>query len=156
MRHAKSSWKDSNIADHERPLKKRGLKDAAEIGKILKHKGLVPDKILSSDAVRAADTATVVADKSGYKQEIEFISRLYMAEGSAIMDLIQSQPDSIKTLMVVGHNPGMEALVQLLSRKIESLATANMAYFQADVKKWKNLSLESKIKLKNFWKPSEE
>ncbi len=156
MRHAKSSWKDSSIADHERPLKKRGLKDAAEIGKILKHKGLVPDKILSSDAVRAADTATVVADKCGFKQEVEFIGRLYMAEGSAIMDLIQSQPDSVKTLMVIGHNPGMEALVQLLSRKIESLATANVAYFQADVKKWKNLSLESKVKLKNFWKPSEE
>jgi phosphohistidine phosphatase len=156
MRHAKSSWKDSSIADHERPLKKRGLKDAVEIGKILKHKGLVPDKILSSDAVRAADTATVVADKSGYKKEVEFTGRLYMAEGSAIMDIIQSQPDSIKTLMVIGHNPGMEALVQLLSRKIESLTTANVAYFQADVKKWKDLSLESKIKLKNFWKPSEE
>lgn len=156
MRHAKSSWKDNSIADHERPLKKRGLKDAAEIGKILKHKGLVPDKILSSDAVRAADTATVVAQKSGFKQEIEFIGRLYMAEGNTIMDLIQSQPDSIKTLMVIGHNPGMEALVQQLSRKIESLATANVAYFQADIKKWKNLSLESKIKLKNFWKPSEE
>lgn len=156
MRHAKSSWKDSSIADHERPLKKRGLKDAAEIGKILKHRGLVPDKILSSDAVRAADTATVVADKCGYKEEVEFIGRLYMAECNAIMDLIQSQPDSVKTLMVIGHNPGMEALVQLLSRKIESLATANVVYFQADVKKWKDLSLEYKVKLINFWKPSEE
>ena len=118
MRHAKSSWKDSSVADHERPLKKRGLKDSAEIGKILKRKDLVPDKILSSDAIRAADTATVVADKCGYKKEVEFNKRLYMAECSAIMDLIQSQPNSIKTLMVIGHNPGMEALVQLLSRKI--------------------------------------
>lgn len=155
MRHAKSSWKDSSIADHERPLKKRGLKDAAEIGKILKREGLVPDKIISSDAVRAADTATLVANKCGYKQEIEFTKRLYMAECSAIMDLIQSQPDSIKTLMLIGHNPGMEALVQLLSRKIESLATANVVDFQADVKKWKDLSLELKLKLKNLWKPSE-
>lgn len=156
MRHAKSSWKNSSIADHERPLKRRGLKDAAEIGKTLKHKGLVPDKILSSDAVRAADTAAVVAEKSGYKEEIDFTGRLYMAECSMVLGLIQSQPDSIKTLMIIGHNPGLEALVQLLSRKIESLATANVAYFQADIESWKDLSLESKIKLKNFWKPSEE
>jgi len=156
MRHAKSSWKDSNLADHERPLKKRGLKDAAEVGKILKRKGLVPDKILSSDAVRAADTATVVADKCGYKNEIEFTNRLYMAESSAIIDLIHSQPNSVKTLMLVGHNPGMEALVQLLSRKIESLATANVAFFQVDIKSWKDLTLESKVKLKNFWMPSRE
>jgi phosphohistidine phosphatase len=156
MRHAKSSWKDSGISDHERPLKKRGLKDAAEIGKILKRKELVPDKILSSDAVRAADTAAIVADKSGYKKEIEYSGRLYMAEGSVIVDLIHSQPDSIKTLLVVGHNPGMEALVQLLSKKIESLGTANVACFEADIKSWKDLTLESKIKLKKFWKPSEE
>lgn len=156
MRHAKSSWKDSNTSDHERPLKKRGLKDAAEIGKFLKHKELVPDKILSSDAVRAADTAAVVADKCGYKKDVEYTNRLYMAEGSTIMDLIHSQPDSIKTLLLIGHNPGMEALVQLLSRKIESLATANLVYFQADIKSWKDLTLESKIKLKKFWKPSEE
>ena len=156
MRHAKSSWKDSNLADHERPLKKRGLKDAAEVGKILKRKGLVPDKILSSDAVRAADTATVVADKCGYKNEIEFTDRLYMAESSAIIDLIHSQQNSVKTLLLVGHNPGMEALVQLLSRKIESLATANVVFFQVDVKSWKDLTLESKVKLKNFWKPSRE
>lgn len=156
MRHAKSSWKDTSISDHERPLKKRGLRDASEIGKIMKHKGLVPDKILSSDAVRAADTAAVVADKSGYKKEVEYTNRLYMAEGSAILDLIHSQPDSVKTLLVVGHNPGMEALVQLLSRKIESLGTANVVCFQVDIKAWKDLTLESKIKLKKCWKPSEE
>jgi len=98
----------------------------------------------------------VVADKCGYKNEIEFTNRLYMAESSAIIDLIHSQPNSVKTLMLVGHNPGMEALVQLLSRKIESLATANVAFFQVDIKSWKDLTLESKVKLKNFWMPSRE
>jgi phosphohistidine phosphatase len=156
MRHAKSSWKDDSIQDHERPLKKRGLKDAGEIGKILKRKDLVPDKIVSSNAVRAADTASVVAEKSGYKKEVEFTDRLYMAEGSAILDLIKNQPDSVKTLMVIGHNPGMEALVQVLSKKIESLATANVAYFEIDIKSWKDLSKDVKIKLRKFWQPSAE
>jgi phosphohistidine phosphatase len=154
MRHAKSSWKEDNIPDHERPLKKRGLKDAAEIGKILKNKELVPDKIISSNAVRAADTAAVVAEKCGFKKDVDFTDKLYMAEGSTIMDLIHKQPDSVKSLLIIGHNPGMEALVQVFSKKVESLATANVACFQADIKSWKELTMDSKIKLKKFWQPS--
>jgi phosphohistidine phosphatase len=156
MRHAKSSWKEADVADHERPLKKRGMKDAATIGKILKNKELTPNKMISSSAVRAADTAAIVADKSGYKKEIEFTDKLYMAESGAILELIHSQPDSIKVLMVIGHNPGMEALVQVLSREVESLSTASVAYFQADIKSWKDLKQGEKIKLKKFWQPSEE
>ena len=156
MRHAKSSWKDAEIADHERPLKKRGLKDAAYIGKVLKNKKLIPDKIISSNAVRAADTAAIVADKCGYKKEIDYTNKLYMAESGAILELIHGQPDSIKILMVIGHNPGMEALVQVLSRKVESLSTASVAYFQADIKSWKDLKQGTKLKLKKFWQPSED
>jgi phosphohistidine phosphatase len=156
MRHAKSSWKETEIADHKRPLKKRGLKEAAYIGKVLKNKELIPDKIMSSNAVRAADTAAIVADKCGFKKEIEYTDKLYMAESGAILELIHAQPDSIKTLMVIGHNPGMEALVQVLSRKVESLSTASVAYFQADIKSWKDLKQGEKIKLKKFWQPSEE
>lgn len=156
MRHAKSSWKDAEIPDHERPLKKRGLKDAAYIGKVLKNKELVPDKIISSNAVRAADTAAIVADKCGYKKEIDYTDKLYMAESGAILELIHGQPDSIKVLMVIGHNPGMEALVQVLSRKVESLSTASVAYFQTDIKSWKDLKQDPKLKLKKFWQPSED
>ncbi len=156
MRHAKSSWKDAEIADHERPLKKRGLKDAAYIGKVLKNKELIPDKIISSTAVRAADTAAIVADKCRYKKEIDYTDKLYMAESGAILELIHGQPDSIKVLMVIGHNPGMEALVQVLSRKVESLSTASVAYFQADIKSWKDLKQGTKLKLKKFWQPSED
>ena len=150
MRHAKSSWKDAEIPDHERPLKKRGLKDAAHIGKLLKKEDLVPDKIISSNAVRAADTAAIVADKCGYKKEIEYTDKLYMAEGGAIMSLIQSQPDSINKLLVIGHNPGMEALVQELSSKVDSLSTASAVYFRADINTWKDLKKDAKIKLKKI------
>lgn len=150
MRHAKSSWKDAEIPDHERPLKKRGLKDAAHIGKLLKKEDLVPDKIISSNAVRAADTAAIVADKCGYKKEIEYTDKLYMAEGGAIISLIQSQPDSINKLLVIGHNPGMEALVQELSSKVDSLSTASAVYFRADINTWKDLQQDKKIKLKKI------
>lgn len=150
MRHAKSSWKDAEIPDHERPLKKRGLKDAAHIGKLLKKEDLVPDKIISSNAIRAADTAAIVADKCGYKKEIEYTDKLYMAEGGAIISLIQSQPDSINKLLVIGHNPGMEALVQELSSKVDSLSTASAVYFRADINTWKDLKQDAKIKLKKI------
>jgi len=156
MRHAKSSWKDSDLVDQERPLKKRGLKDSAYIGKVLKNKELIPDKIISSNAVRAADTAAIVADKCGYKKKIDYTDKLYMVESGAILELIHGQPDSIKVLMVIGHNPGMEALVQVLSRKVESLSTASVAYFQADIKSWKDLKQGTKLKLKKFWQPNED
>jgi len=156
MRHAKSSWKEPEIADHERPLKKRGLKDAAAMGKVLKNKKVIPDKIISSTAVRAADTAALVADKCGYKKEVEYTDKLYMAECKTILELIQSQPDSHKTVLLVAHNPGMEALVQMFSKKIESLPTAAIAYFQADIKKWKNLDKKTELKLKKVWYPKEQ
>jgi phosphohistidine phosphatase len=69
MRHAKSSWKDADIPDHERPLSKRGKKDAPLIGKLIKEKELVPQKILISSAVRATETASLVRDKSGFKEK---------------------------------------------------------------------------------------
>ena len=156
MRHAKSSWKEPDIPDHERPLKKRGLKDAATMGKVLKNKEIVLDKIISSNAVRAADTAAIVAEKCGYKKDIDFTDKLYMAECQAILDLIQSQPDKLKTILVVGHNPGMEALVQLFSKKIESLPTSAIAFFQADIKKWKDFDKKSDIKLKKVWYAKEQ
>lgn len=156
MRHAKSSWKEPDIPDHERPLKKRGLKDAATMGKVLKNKEIVLDKIISSNAVRAADTAAIVAEKCGYKKDIDFTDKLYMAECQAILDLIQSQPDKLKTILVVGHNPGMEALVQLFSKKIESLPTSAIAFFQADIKKWKDFDKKSNLKLKKVWYAKEQ
>ena len=156
MRHAKSSWKEPDIPDHERPLKKRGLKDAAAMGKVLKNKDIVLDKIISSNAVRAADTAAIVAEKCGFKKDIDFTEKLYMAECQAILDLIQSQPDKLKTILIVGHNPGMEALVQLFSKKIESLPTSAIAFFQADIKKWKDLDKKSDLKLKKVWYAKEQ
>lgn len=156
MRHAKSSWKEPDIADHERPLKKRGLKDAAAMGKILKNKKITPDKIISSTAVRAADTATLVADKCGYKKDVEFTEKLYMAECQTILNLLQTQSDKCKTILLIGHNPGMEALVQLFSKKIESLPTSAIAYFQADIKKWKDLTKDADLKLKKVWYPKKQ
>jgi phosphohistidine phosphatase len=153
MRHAKSSWKDGDLPDHDRPLKKRGLKDAARMGKLLKEKDLIPDKIISSTAVRAADTAAIVAEKTNFKKEVEYLDKLYMAEGATILEIIQMQPQDVNVLLVIGHNPGMEALVQALNKKVDSLPSAAIAYFQAEIKSWMELNKDAQVKLKKVWQP---
>ena len=77
LRHAKSSWKHPELADHDRPLNKRGKRDAPSIGQLVSDKGLVPDLIMSSTAKRARKTARAVAKASGYKGKIELTPTFY-------------------------------------------------------------------------------
>ncbi len=155
MRHAKSSWKNSDIPDHERPLKKRGQKDAEAMGKLLKSKKLIPDIILSSTAERAKSTAEIVAKASKFKGKIQLLDSLYMAEPSDIFTAVEDNGDDHKTVLIVGHNPGMEAFVQILNGKVESLPTSSIAYMTAKINKWKQLADEDSIKLKKLWRPKD-
>lgn len=155
MRHAKSSWKDSDLPDHERPLKKRGKRDAEKMGKMLKSKKIIPDIILSSSAERAKQTAQIVAEAAKCKCEIAILDSLYMAEPSEIIKTIETIGDEYKTVLVVGHNPGMEAFLQILNGKIESLPTSSIAYLAAKIEKWNELANEDAVKLKKLWRPKD-
>jgi phosphohistidine phosphatase len=155
MRHAKSCWEEPDIPDHERPLKKRGKKDAERMGKMLKSKKLDPDLILSSTALRAKETAEIVADKCKYKKEIIFLDYLYMAEPSDILHAIEKNAKKEKTILVVGHNPGLEAFLQIANGKVESLPTAAIAYLTAPIDDWADLEKEENVKLKKLWRPKD-
>lgn len=155
MRHAKSSWKETELPDHERPLKGRGEKNAEAMGKFLKSKDLVPELIISSSAVRAVKTAELVAHKSGYKGDIVKLDALYMAEPSVWLDSLRAHANNQKSVLLVGHNPGMEALLQLLTGKVESLQTACVAYLTVDVKSWKDLNEKTEFVLKKLWHPKD-
>ncbi len=155
MRHAKSSWKHAELADKDRPLNKRGEKDALKMGKLLKAEDLAPQVIYSSTAARAVKTAEAIASKTGYKKEIIFLESLYMAELSAIIHALQSTPDEAKRVLLIGHNPGLEGLVQILSHKVESLPTAAVAIFKLPIEHWKKLTLETEAKLKKLWVPKD-
>ncbi len=155
MRHAKSSWKDSDIPDHKRPLKKRGVKDSLRMGKLLKSKKLVPDIILSSTAERSKMTAKLLAKSSKYKGKIQYLDTLYMAEPSNILKAIQKYGKDSDVVVLVGHNPGMEAFVQILTGKVECLPTASIAYITAKIDNWKDLAEEDKAKLKKLWRPKD-
>ena len=140
MRHAKSSWKDTELADHERPLNKRGKKDAPFMGEILKEKELLPQKILASTAVRVRETVEGLVQGSDYTGEIEFSDALYLAEADVYRTAIQALPDTLERVMVIGHNPGMESLLQLLCGRIESLPTSSVAYISLPVQSWSEMA----------------
>jgi len=156
LRHAKSSWKDSEIADHDRPLNKRGKKDAPQMGRLLSKEGLVPDLILSSTAVRARETAKAVAKASSYKGPTELLESLYLGTAGKILSEAQSHtPDSVGRLLLVGHNPGMEDLVEILSGKREAFPTAALAIFEVGIDGWKALELGVEAKLAKVYRPKE-
>jgi phosphohistidine phosphatase len=109
LRHAKSSWNDPALDDHERPLNKRGRRDAPRMGELLREHGLIPDVVISSDAVRARLTAEAVAGAAGYAGAIVLDPRLYLAGPADILSLLQRVRGKAETVMIVGHNPGLES-----------------------------------------------
>ena len=155
MRHAKSSWKNSDLADHERPLKKRGKNDAKRMGKLLKSKKIIPDLIICSTALRAQETADHLIERMKYKDEVVFTDALYMAEPKDILSAIIDHAANEKTVLIIGHNPGAEALLQILTGKVESLPTASIAYITARIDKWEDINNCKDVKLKKLWRPKD-
>ena len=136
MRHAKASWKDPQLSDQERPLNKRGLKDALFMGKVLFEKELLPQKIMASSALRARQTVSELTKGSGYTGEIEFTESLYLAEPDVYFTVLQQLPDSIERVMLIGHNPGIEMLLKKLTGRIESMGTGSIASIYLPNHKW--------------------
>ena len=108
LRHAKSSWKDPDLPDHDRPLNKRGKHDAPRMGKLLKDEDLIPDLILSSTAIRAKKTAELVARACKYKGKIVLNHSLYGAEPTAYLKILEGLSDKHIAALVVGHSPSVD------------------------------------------------
>lgn len=155
MRHAKSSWKNNNLADYDRPLNKRGKRDAPRMGKLLKQEGNVPELIISSSAERALSTAEAVALASDYETEIQTTRQLYHALSEDYIEVLKSVPNKVQRVMVVGHNPGMEGLVEELTDEWIRMPTAALVQISLEIDQWSELSLESKHELINYWWPKD-
>lgn len=153
MRHAKSSWKNEDLEDFDRPLNKRGKKDAPAMGELLQKKDQLPDLILSSSAKRARQTAKAVMKESGFSGEVEHIDSLYLAEPHAYIDALRKIPEGINRVMVIGHNPGLEGLLQQLSGRVESLPTSGVAFIDLPIQTWKELDHEVDGTLIDLWRP---
>jgi len=138
VRHAKSSWKDTSLADRDRPLNRRGERDAPEMGRRIAAAGIRPSLIISSPAVRAWTTARIIAEEIGYPRE--FLQRdkgLYLASVNGILDVIVSQDAGFNSLMLVGHNPGLTDFANYLVPGLtNNIPTAGVVSVQLDADDW--------------------
>ncbi len=115
LRHAKSDRGSGPESDFDRPLTNRGNKQAAAVGKWMKQQKLLPDYIVSSPAKRAKLTAYAVAEKLGMaQQDIHFDDTIYMAGIQSLLRVLTLCPENAQTVMIVGHNPGLDDLLQYL------------------------------------------
>ena len=156
LRHAKSSWSDSALGDHERPLNKRGQRDGPRMGKLVREHGLIPDVIISSDAVRARLTAEAVVEAAGYAGHVRCEAALYAAGPADILAVLRTVTETMAgTVMIVGHNPGLEELVAQLTGEEPDLPTAALAQIVLPIERWRDLRESTRGRLLGLWRPKE-
>jgi len=137
MRHAKSDWDDPGLGDHERPLNKRGRRDAPRMARWLAAKGYLPDVILASTAVRVRQTIDGLMGVWSHEPLVMFSQSLYMSSPSTIAehiasDAITAQGHRPRTVLLVAHNPGVSQLVSGWSGVATHMSTAAVAIFQCE------------------------
>jgi phosphohistidine phosphatase len=155
LRHAKSSWRDSSLEDHDRPLNKRGARDAPRMGGLIREQGLLPDTILSSTARRARDTALAVAEAAGFPEEVRLTRSLYGASPDTCLEVLRELPDSSGHIMIVGHNPTLEELVALLVGEAHAMPTAALAVVELPIDSWRDLDPIPRGTLRALFLPRE-
>jgi len=140
IRHAKSDWGDSSLSDYDRPLNKRGARDAPMMGERLATSVARPDRILSSPAQRARSTAESIARRLGFPaHDIEWMSELYLASPVGMLDVIRGCPDDVTTLILIGHNPGISTLAaQLCGQMPGNIPTCGIVHLTGDFNTWRD------------------
>ena len=141
IRHAKSSWKNPELEDVDRPLNKRGERDAPIMGERLVAWGARPSLIMTSPALRARMTARIIAEQINYPRE--FLQReveLYLADPETILRVIAAQDDGFKDIVVIGHNPGLTQLANLLTGAgIDNIPTCGVVAIEVKIPSWEDL-----------------
>lgn len=150
FRHAKSSWDDPELTDHERPLTKRGTRDAVRMGEYIREAGLVPDLVLCSGAVRARATlALTLTALDGAVGEVLHDDALYLAEPTQILKRLAQVDVARNPVMIVGHNPGLHALAlalvhagetRALAQLAQNFPTAGLAVIDFETQSWSDIS----------------
>ena len=136
MRHAKSDWADSSISDKDRPLNARGRAATPIVAQWLQTNQAIPDIVLCSSATRTKQTLELLLDQwPKPSPEVIYLDELYLAPAAQILS-IASKHDSRNSLLVLGHNPGMEDLASYLSQARIEMPTAGIALLEAIGRNW--------------------
>ena len=140
-RHAKSSWDDASLSDVERPLNKRGRRDAPEMGRRLAERGLLPDLILASHATRAWTTAEAYADRLGYPPDrIQVDPGLYTATAASLLALVRALEPRLGRILLVGHNPECTAFANMLGNlDLDNLPTGGIIALEFHTRSWQEI-----------------
>ena len=155
LRHAKSSWKHHDLKDHDRPLNKRGKRDAPRMGRLMRDEGQVPEWAISSTSTRARVTMDRALEERGATCEAHRVAELYLAAPIDIVEVLRRTPEPHSRVIVVGHNPGMEDLVQGLTGEDVTFPTAALAVIECEIDSWADLALTGVETLVRLWRPRE-
>lgn len=144
LRHAKSDRGDKTLRDHDRPLAPRGEADAPRMGTALIALDLIPDRIITSTAQRALETARLVAAAMGYRGEVIESREVYAASVDTLRDVLREHGGDDATILLVGHNPGLEELICVLAGGRDAppfirVPTAGLACLALDIKDWQEI-----------------
>lgn len=142
VRHAKSSWDYSDLTDFERPLNKRGRRDAPFMARLLAQQGVSPEMIISSPASRAATTARYFCESLNLSfHDISLEPKLYEASADDILNVIYGIDNSFKSIMLFSHNPGLTDLADLLLDKpIDNIPTCGIVAIGFNINSWDQIS----------------
>ena len=142
VRHAKSSWKFPELDDFDRPLNKRGKRDAPKMGKFLKERDVQPDVFLSSPAARASKTAKIIAESLVYpKNKIIYDEKIYEATTIGLSNIVSDIDDKFKKVILVGHNPSMTYFANMLANiRIDNIPTCGIVCVNLNISLWKEIS----------------
>lgn len=155
LRHAKSSWADPGMTDHNRPLNARGKQDAPRIGQLLVEQGLQPDLILCSTAKRARSTAQRVLEGGDLGCSLQLLDELYLAPADTYVEVLRQQATEHQRILVIGHNPGLEDLVVTLTGTRLTLPTAALVQVEFDIDTWFEMPKQGRGRLAANWVPRE-
>lgn len=145
IRHAKSDWDDAELHDIERPLADRGLKDARMMATLLKEKKVMPDKMISSPALRAFSTCRIFSDIIGFdKKDIAVEQVLYFGNIAEIIKMLQSQLQATNNICIFGHNPTFSLLSSVLCPEFSAeMPTCSVVALQFNIERWGNLETKA-------------
>ena len=141
VRHAKSSWDTPGLADHQRTLLEKGRKRTQYICNYLINAGVKPDLILSSHAIRAAETAKIIAEAINYPiDDILVTDKIYHSDTDDLFDLLFALDNDVESVMLVGHNPTLTYMANhFLDEKLENLPTSGVVCVEFETDKWEEL-----------------
>ena len=155
LRHAKSSWKNKELDDHDRPLNKRGKRDAIKMGKYLKKINMIPNAIVTSSALRTVETTSLVCRHCDYDRLVEINFTFHKNGVDSYIQAISQTSVDTAILLLIGHNPDLEELVSVLTHRSIKMTTCTLVQINLYMPSWNNIISQHDFRseIVNVWKP---